>query len=90
MAPRNHEFQSKDIDEVIDFLSTLPVLGLCADAADVFGAIKAKLERRGQRLADADLMIAAVALSHDATVITGNLKHFERIDGLEAESWIPR
>ena len=43
---------------------------------------------RGGRVADAGLMIAAVALAHGASVVTGNRKHYERIEGLRIEDWI--
>lgn len=72
------------------FLQTLPVLGLDAEASDHFGRIKAELEARGEPVADADLWIASIALGHGAPVVTGNLKHYERIDGLHVEDWFDR
>ena len=52
-----------------------------------FGIIKAELESRGTRLADADILIAATALENDMTLVTGNTKHFDRIPGLIIENW---
>jgi predicted nucleic acid-binding protein len=51
-------------------------------AAQVFGRIRAHLEERGAVVADADLQIAAIALYHGLELVTGNLRHFERIPGL--------
>ena len=73
---------------VTEFLATLPVLGLDMPAALEFGRRKARLERAGMRIADADLLIAAIALAHGASVVTGNRKHYERIEGLRTEDWI--
>ncbi len=73
---------------VTSFLATLPVLGLDDASAQVFGEAKALLERQGQRLADADLFIGAVAVVRRATVVTGNLRHYERIPGVTVENWI--
>lgn len=73
---------------VTSFLATLPVLGLDQTAAQVFGEAKALLERRGLRLADADLLIAAIAIVHRATVVSGNRRHYERIPGVAVEDWI--
>ena len=42
------------------------------------------------RIADADLLIAAIALAHGASVVTGNRKHYERIESLRIEDWIRR
>ena len=73
---------------VTEFLATLPVLGLDLPAALEFGRRKAQLERAGMRIADADLLIAAIALARGASVVTGNRKHYERIEGLRTEDWI--
>ena len=73
---------------VTEFLATLPVVGLDLLAALEFGRYKAKLERAGRRVADADLLISAIALAHGASVVTGNRKHYERIEGLRTEDWI--
>lgn len=71
-----------------EFLATLPIVGLDLPAALEFGRRKAGLERSGMRVADADLLIAAIALAHGASVVTGNRKHYERIEGLRTEDWI--
>lgn len=73
---------------VTEFLATLPVVGLNLPAALEFGRQKANLERTGMRIADADLLIAAIALAHGASVVTGNRKHYQRIEGLRTEDWI--
>ncbi|WP_242392054.1 PIN domain-containing protein [Anaeromyxobacter oryzisoli] len=54
----------------------------------IFGEAKALLERRGQRLADADLFIAAIAVVRQATVVTGNRRHYECIPGVTVENWM--
>jgi tRNA(fMet)-specific endonuclease VapC len=73
-----------------EFLQTLPVLGLGPQAAERFGALKAALEKSGRRLADADLLIASITLESDAVLVTGNQRHYARIEGLATENWIPR
>lgn len=52
-----------------------------------FGAAKASLERRGQRLEDFDLAIAAHGLAYEATVVSANLRHLSRVPGLKVERW---
>jgi tRNA(fMet)-specific endonuclease VapC len=73
---------------VSEFLATMSILGLNMRAAESFGQIKSVLERAGNILADADLMIAAITLAHGASLVTGNRRHYERIDGLRIEDWI--
>jgi tRNA(fMet)-specific endonuclease VapC len=73
---------------VTGFLATLPVLGLDLVSVQIFGEVKAELERVGQRLADADLLIGAIAVAQRAVVVTGNRRHYERIPGVTVENWI--
>jgi predicted nucleic acid-binding protein len=46
------------------------------------------LERQGRRLADADLLIGAIAIRNQATVVTGSVRHDERIPGVAIENWL--
>jgi tRNA(fMet)-specific endonuclease VapC len=73
---------------VVRFLNTLPVLTPDLASARLFGEVKARLASDGRVVADADLFIAAIALSHGATLVTGNRKHYERIQGLAIEDWL--
>ena len=52
-----------------------------------FGMIKAQLQKKGEPIADADILIASATLEKAEKLITGNTKHFERIPGLSIESW---
>ena len=63
-------------------LPALTVLPYDVQVARVYGALRAQLEATGRMLADADLQIAATAVHHDLELVTGNLRHFRRIDGL--------
>jgi len=73
---------------VTRFLATLDVLEMDSAAAQHFGEQKARLETGGRRLAEADLLIASVARSRGYVLVTGNRRHYERIDGLAIEDWI--
>ena len=54
--------------------------------AKVFGQIRARLEESGVILPDADIQIAATAIYHELELITGNLRHFSRIDDLKVNT----
>ncbi|MGH2594189.1 MAG: type II toxin-antitoxin system VapC family toxin [Anaerolineae bacterium] len=56
---------------------------ICRVAAD----LHATLRGQGKLLPDADLLIAATALARGYTLITRNLKHFQRIPDLQLENW---
>jgi tRNA(fMet)-specific endonuclease VapC len=67
-------------------LPALTVLPFDEVIAERYGSVRAALEGRGQRLAEADLQIAATALVHGAVLVTGNVRHFARVPGLSIES----
>ena len=69
-------------------LADARVLPFDERAAERYGHIRAVLERDGTRLADPDLRIAATALAHEASLVTGNTKHFERVEGLTVHNWL--
>ena len=52
--------------------------------AKVFGSIRAH-QRPGMILPDADIQIAATAIGHNLELVTGNIRHFDRISGLKLQ-----
>ena len=69
-------------------LPNLPTLPFDEAAARCYGEVRAELERQGMPLGDADLRIGSIALARNLTVVTGNLRHFQRIPGLTVENWL--
>ncbi len=58
------------------------------NSARVFGILKALLSNKGAIIADMDLMIASIAITNNKILVSNNLKHFEKIEGLVVESWV--
>jgi tRNA(fMet)-specific endonuclease VapC len=76
-------------EQVRDLISgAITILPFDESAADIYGPLRAQLESDGQPLAEPDLRIASVALSHDLTLVTGNVRHFARVPGLTIENWL--
>ncbi|TAK33853.1 MAG: type II toxin-antitoxin system VapC family toxin [Chloroflexota bacterium] len=74
-----------------NLLPNLPILPFDAVAARRYGELRATLERQGILIGDADLRIAAIALSRNLVIVTGNVRHFQRIaeaGGLVVENWL--
>jgi predicted nucleic acid-binding protein len=71
----------QNIEERI--LPAVTVLPYDTATARVFGQIQAQLEEKGRPIADADLQIAATAIYHGLELVTGNVKHFERVPQIE-------
>ena len=66
----------------------LTVLPFDEEAAPHYARVRAELERRGRPIGDADLRIAAIALARDLTVVTANVREFQRVPGLRVENWL--
>ena len=71
-----------------EFLFTLEIINSNMEIMKKFGQIKRKQEIEGFAVADADLFIAATTICNGDKLITGNLKHFIRIEELSVEDWI--
>ena len=74
------------LDETL--LPNLPILPFDASAARRYGEVRAELESRGTPIGDADLRIASIALVRDLTVVTANVRHFQKVPGLPVENWL--
>jgi tRNA(fMet)-specific endonuclease VapC len=69
--------------EVDRFAGRLDVLDFDSTAAD----IRATLERAGRQIGGYDLLIAGHARSRGLTVVTANIREFERVEGLRSIDW---
>jgi tRNA(fMet)-specific endonuclease VapC len=71
------------------FAARLDVLPFDESAAAHAANIRAVLERQGVPIGGYDLLIAGHARSLGLVVVTGNLREFNRVQGLHAEDWLP-
>jgi predicted nucleic acid-binding protein len=70
--------------------AALEVIPMGPESAQIFGMLKAQMEKKGTRLDDFDLAIAASALAQNLILVTNNLSHFKRIPGLKLANWALR
>ena len=72
----------RSLGELFDFFRGFTIAPFSEEAARVFaglGSISIKVS---------DRRIAAVALAHDALLLTANRRDFEKIPGLKFENWM--
>lgn len=67
--------------------NSLEIIPIGKESVEIFGIHKAKLEKTGTPLDDFDLILASCALAHNLVLVTNNVKHFQRIEGLKLTSW---
>lgn len=79
---KNHAMIAQFIEEVL----VISVL----DAIPTYGKEKARLRRAGMLIGDLDLLIGSTALANEMVMVTENMREFERLAGLKAESWVER
>ncbi len=79
-AGAKDEQKSNDINYILEYVEILPFTGATAKEA---GEIYLKLRNQNKVIETKDLFIGATALFHDLPLTTLNVKHFERIEGLE-------
>ncbi len=72
----------KSLEEFFDELG-IEVLIIGTNTAIIHSRIKLDLNKKGQPLPDNDLLVAATCLEHNLQLFTLNLKHFNRIRGLD-------
>jgi len=69
--------------KLIDFLRDWSIVEWDAPSADAFRSLRAARVRIGTQ----DLEIAAIAIAHDALLLSANLRDFKQVPGLRVEDW---
>lgn len=77
--------QRAAFDRLCMFSAVLPINEMIvARAAEIY----ADLYRRGELIGDADILIAATALTHGHILATNNVAHLGRIPALRIQNWL--
>ena len=86
MKSNRPAYHLKNLEEIL-----LPSVNICSfdlKAAYIYGRLRSDLEKKGTPLTCADLEIAATAVANGYILVTGNVNHFQRIEGLRVENWL--
>ncbi|EKD77803.1 MAG: virulence associated protein C [uncultured bacterium] len=84
----NSQRLEKNLSELKEFMQPIEILSYDENAAYHYGELRAHLKRNGTPVGHADMLIAAHAISINATLITNNLKEFSRIKNVKCKNWI--
>ena len=72
------------------FLDPLHSFPFDDDCAEEYSRIRSELSCKGNLIGPNDLLIASIAVAHDATLVTNNTKEFSRVRNLRLEDWQER
>jgi len=76
--------RSAFVEGILEHFPLLPVDLACARA---HARIWAELRQAGTMIGPHDLWLAATCVAHGLTMVTGNVREFERVPGLTVEAW---
>jgi tRNA(fMet)-specific endonuclease VapC len=77
----------ENLERLERFLLPLETVSFDAEAGRWYGRLRTQLQRAGLSIGANDLLIAAHALSLGVTLVTGNVREFERVEGLHVKRW---
>ncbi len=77
----------ENMERLERFVLPLEIVPFDAEAGRHYGRVRTDLKHAGCSIGSNDLLIAAHALSLDATLITNNIREFARVTGLRVEQW---
>lgn len=80
-SPQKRTKQLKDLTDIVNILS------FGYEEAKIAASIRAKLEKKGTPIGPYDVLIAAIALSNDSTLVTHNTIEFKRVKNLKMVDW---
>jgi tRNA(fMet)-specific endonuclease VapC len=71
-----------------EFVQENEFISISKDAVIKAAEIYAYLKKQGNLIEDADILMASIAIVENLVLVTNNIKHFERIEGLATENWL--
>jgi len=77
----------KYLPQVEMIFENIKVYNFDKKSANIFGILKADMQKKGIVIADMDLLVASITLANGEKLISNNIGHFSKIDTLEVETW---
>jgi tRNA(fMet)-specific endonuclease VapC len=77
----------KQINAFLKFCALNVVLPITDDVILKAADIHASLKEQGALISDADILVAAIAITNNVVLVTNNTAHFSRIQGLKIDNW---
>ncbi len=78
----------ENLHKVEEFLQPFKVVSFSDNMAYTYAKIREQTESKGTPIGPNDLFIASIVMFSGGTLITHNVKEFERIEGLKINDWV--
>ena len=80
-------YPEQNLNVLREFCSELVSLPFDGRAAQICGQLRSQLAALGTPIGPYDIQIAAIALANNLTIVTHNVREFNRVNGLAIEDW---
>lgn len=80
----NFKKHIEEVKLIEELFTILPIY----DCLSKFGEEKARLKKEGNLIPDFDLLIGITAIHHNMNMVTNNVKHLSRLDGIQIDNWV--
>jgi len=77
-----------NLEKIHEFLLPFQIQSFSDSETYTYARIRNELEKNGKPIGPNDILIASIVLTNNGTLITNNMKEFERIKGLKIENWV--
>ena len=84
---RHSDNYEKRKNQYLEFIAPYSLIPFTEYEAVIYGKIRQQLAADGKIIGSNDMLIAAVAMSYAATIVTHNTDEFSRVNGLNIEDW---
>ncbi|PKK89358.1 MAG: VapC toxin family PIN domain ribonuclease [Candidatus Wallbacteria bacterium HGW-Wallbacteria-1] len=82
------QFPEKNRISLIEFSSIFSILPFDDKDAEVYGKVRGNLTKQGNIIGQLDMLIGSQAVAKKLTLVTNNVREFERIKDIRIENWV--
>lgn len=79
----HYEQKVKDVDVIAGNFKVIPI----SQCLSLYAKLRAQLQSEGLKIGDMDIFIGATSIAKNLVMVTGNISHFKRLDGIKLENW---
>lgn len=80
------KYKDKNREIINKFISSINIIPIIS-AFDVYAKEKVRLRKEGRIIDEFDILIGSTAIANNLILVTRNIDHFERLEGIKIENW---